>query len=83
MTDTTIHPRATQSPNLHSGLLARAGAVNRRRKFRRLLDLDDHMLDDIGVIRAEVEWAARLPTWHRTPGRALRQVSQTRRRNMQ
>ncbi len=81
MTDTTIttgHPIA----NLHSGLLARAGAVNRRRKFRRLLDLDDHMLDDIGVIRAEVEWAARLPIGT-DAGAALRQVSQTRRRNMQ
>lgn len=32
-----------------------------RRRFNRLLDLDDRLLDDIGVTRAEVEYASRLP----------------------
>lgn len=33
----------------------------RRRGFKRLLDLDDHMLRDIGVTHAEVQIAAGLP----------------------
>lgn len=32
-----------------------------RRHFRRLLALEDRMLDDIGVTRDEVEYACRLP----------------------
>lgn len=32
-----------------------------RDAFRNTLRLDDHLLDDIGVTRDEVEWAARLP----------------------
>jgi len=32
-----------------------------RRKIRALGDRDDHILDDIGVRRYEVQWAARLP----------------------
>ena len=33
----------------------------RRRQFKRLLDLDDRLLDDIGLIREEVIWGAGLP----------------------
>ena len=33
----------------------------RRRQFRRLLDLDDRMLDDLGVTRAEVVDASYWP----------------------
>jgi len=33
----------------------------RRRRFNRMLALDNRMLDDIGVTRAEVEFASRLP----------------------
>ncbi|MAS05315.1 MAG: hypothetical protein CL534_11610 [Ahrensia sp.] len=33
----------------------------RRRAFNRMLALDDRMLEDIGVLRAEVEFASRLP----------------------
>ena len=32
-----------------------------RDAFRHLLKLDDSLLQDIGVTRADVEWAARLP----------------------
>lgn len=35
--------------------------IIRRRKFNAVRDLDDHMLDDIGVTRGEVERAAQLP----------------------
>ncbi|MEQ9042088.1 MAG: DUF1127 domain-containing protein [Silicimonas sp.] len=35
--------------------------ARRRKGFNRLLDLDDHILDDIGVLRHEVEHASRLP----------------------
>ena len=33
----------------------------KRKKFKNLLDLEDKMLDDIGVTREEVQQAARLP----------------------
>ena len=33
----------------------------RRHRFNRMLDLDDRILDDIGVVRWEVEYASRLP----------------------
>ncbi len=32
-----------------------------RRLIRNMLDMEDVMLDDIGIERHEVEWAARLP----------------------
>lgn len=36
-------------------------AVYRRWRLRRMQRLDDHMLDDVGVTREELEWAIRLP----------------------
>lgn len=35
--------------------------LTRRRRFKRLMSLDDRMLDDIGLNRDEVLWAASLP----------------------
>ena len=35
--------------------------VRRRWRLHRMQHLDDHMLDDIGVTRDELEWAIRLP----------------------
>lgn len=32
-----------------------------RRKVRALADNDDNILDDIGIRREEIDWAARLP----------------------
>jgi uncharacterized protein YjiS (DUF1127 family) len=54
--------------------------VRRRRKFKRLLDLDDHMLDDIGVTRSEVDYAARLPL-STDAATELRRISLARRRS--
>jgi uncharacterized protein YjiS (DUF1127 family) len=42
----------------------------RRRKLASLLDLDDHMLADVGVTRADVKWALDLPFSH-DPGLEL------------
>jgi uncharacterized protein YjiS (DUF1127 family) len=42
---------------------ARLGQRRRdRAAFRRLLELDDHLLADIGCTREEVRWAASLPS---------------------
>lgn len=54
-------------------------ALVRRRRFKRLEDLDDHLLNDIGVTRAEVEIATRLPFTH-DAGTELRRLSNERRR---
>ena len=32
-----------------------------RRLVRSMIDMEDNMLDDIGIERAELQWAARLP----------------------
>ena len=52
-----------------AGLLAAATAGlarvrlawNRRRRLARMRDLDDRVLDDIGITRDELEWALGLP----------------------
>ena len=76
---------ASQSGHSSSGiLLAAAKAVRSafhawqsRRKLVRLLDLDDHMLADVGVTREDVRWALDLPFSHdpslELQRRALRQ----------
>lgn len=38
-------------------------AWRRRQRYRDLLDLDDHLLDDVGVTRFEVETFAKAPLW--------------------
>ena len=53
--------------------------AHRRKGFKRLLDLDDHMLDDIGVLRHEVEHASRLPL-SVNAATELRRISLERRR---
>jgi len=54
-----------------SGLIARLRAwpnrlwqiAERQRQRRRLLELDDHMLEDIGLTRAAAEEMGRRPFW--------------------
>lgn len=67
-----------------SVLLASARSAFRawrsRQKMASLLDLDDHMLGDVGVTRDDVKWALDLPFSH-DPGlelqrRALRNRAQ-------
>ncbi len=41
-----------------------------RAAFQHMLTLEDHVLDDIGVTRANVEWANQLPM-HQSAGLAL------------
>ena len=41
-----------------------------REAFRQMLSLDDELLDDIGVTRANVEWASQLPI-HQSAAQAL------------
>lgn len=50
----------------------------KRRRFNRLLDLDDRMLDDIGVTREEVQLASKLPL-SANAGNQLRMTSERRR----
>ena len=44
-----------------TGLTRLLTRIERRRRFRALLNYDDHTLDDIGLTRLDVERAARLP----------------------
>ena len=62
MTDTTL-ARGAGNPifALARNLAARRRNGTRRRTVRRLLDLDDAILHDIGVTRAEANRAAGLP----------------------
>ena len=59
--DTHARPSGHAIHQLANSLADRIARIRTRRKFKNLLDLDDHMLNDIGVIRSEVEYAARLP----------------------
>ena len=67
--------------DLAARLGERAVQARRRKGFRRLLDLDDHMLDDIGVQRHEVVHAANLPL-SVDAATELRRISLERRRNL-
>ena len=69
------HPIANLSRHVTDTIRAR----RRRRGFKKLLDLDDHMLDDIGVTRAEVEIAVGLPVFVNAADE-LRRMSLERRR---
>lgn len=46
---------------LGRGISQRMAALQKRRNFKSLLDLDDRMLSDMGVHRYEVDYASRLP----------------------
>lgn len=81
MTDFSLtEPRAGHPiAQLADRLALRIRNLRRRRGFKQLLDLDEHLLNDIGVTRAEVETAANLPL-SRDAATELRRVSLERRR---
>lgn len=83
MTDFVSNTAVTGHPihTLADRLLDRTRQRRRRRGFKRLLDLDDHMLDDLGVLRHEVEEASRLPL-SLDAATELRRVSLERRRKL-
>lgn len=51
----------------------------RRDAFRAMLRLDDHMLEDIGVSRGDLHWAAHLPL-SVNASIELRKIAEARRR---
>jgi len=53
--------------------------ISRRRKLRGYLDLDQRMLDDIGITRAEINWALQLPL-HVNGALELERVAKARRK---
>ena len=85
MTDFTIdhvpyrggHPIA----HLADSLAGRIRAIRRRRGFNKLHDLDDRMLDDIGVTRGEVQIASSLPLSVDAATELHRMSTERRRRN--
>ncbi|MXQ08146.1 DUF1127 domain-containing protein [Alphaproteobacteria bacterium GH1-50] len=81
MTQATCIP-ASPGPfaRLVTALRDRTQARRRRQRFLRLLDMDDHMLDDMGVTRAEVVEASYLPL-SANAATELYRMSLERRRN--
>ena len=77
--DTQTRPAGHAIHQLAASLTDRVSQITKRRKFMTLLDLDEHLLDDIGVIRSEVEYAARLPL-SVDAATELRRISLARRR---
>ena len=76
---TTHAPRGSLIGSAVAPVRAFARQVLRRRQFDRLLDLDDRMLNDIGVTRGEVLHASRQPL-SVNAGLELRRMSVARRR---
>ncbi len=64
---------------LGAKLIERVREIRNRRKLKRLLDLDDHMLKDVGVTRGEIEVATNLPL-STDAATELRRMSLERRR---
>lgn len=81
MTDYTSHNFGHPLHNLAEGVSAMWQARRRRRKLKSLLDLDDHMLKDVGVTRGEVEIATGLPLYRDATSELYRMAS-ARRRSM-
>ncbi len=75
---TNTHVLAPSGQNILGKLWEVFYVLQRRRAFNKLLDLDDHLLDDMGVTRAEVHMASRLPVWTNAADE-LRRVSLERR----
>jgi uncharacterized protein YjiS (DUF1127 family) len=77
---------ASQAPVASAGALPALGralrdtirAISNRGKVRRLSDLDDHLLADLGLCAEDVRWALDLPFSY-DPARALQQRALRRR----
>lgn len=58
---------AKVATGISDGVLATLDAVltwnDRRRQRRELLELDEHLLKDIGITRVDAEWEGRKPFW--------------------
>jgi len=60
-----IYPAVTRWRIMEDIRLAIARRISNwraRSRLRQMEQLDDRMLDDIGLTRADLQWAARLPT---------------------
>ena len=69
-----LSPAARPRPNLLTRIVKKLDAYAEYRRQRRdLLELDDHLLKDIGVGRAEAEHIAAMPfNWRDLPARKIR-----------
>jgi|GEM_PF-2239468 len=77
--DSANRPTGHAIHRLADALASRLQSRRRRRGFNKLLDLDAHALEDIGVTRSEVEIAANLPL-SVDAATELRRMSLTRRK---
>ena len=74
----TGHPIQT----LSGMLIERLAQIRHHRRLTRLLDLDDHMLKDVGVTRGEIEIATNLPLSVDAATELRRMSLERRRRHM-
>ena len=82
MTCTTTNTHTGHPINdLATRLTDRVRQMRRRRGLRKLLDMDDHTLNDIGVTRGEVQIATNLPL-SVDAATELRRMSLQRRRSL-
>ena len=59
-------------------IVDRLKEFNSRKGLRRMLDLDHRILSDVGVTRADVNWALGLP-WNRKAAVDLQRIARLRR----
>ena len=83
MTHATFTPTARGAGNplydLSTNLAARVSQLRHRRTLRRMLDLENYALEDMGVIRGEIDWVLSLPL-SIDAGTELRRLSKERRK---
>lgn len=80
--DNVQHHRGHPIADLAGSLTGRIRALRHRRSIKKLLDLDDTILDDIGVTRGEIQIASTLPL-SVDAGTELHRMSLERRRRNQ